>query len=44
MIETKDKEIAKLMQHKNMRQMGLRCFEQILQNDIQSFIDFLSKI
>lgn len=44
MIETKDKEIAKLMQHKNMRQMGLRCSEQLLQNDTQSFIDFFTKI
>ena len=44
MIETKDKEIAKLMEHKNMRQMGLRCSEQLLQNDTQSFIDFFSRI
>ena len=44
MIETKDKEIAKLMEHKNMRQMGLRCSEQLLQNDTQSFIDFFTRI
>jgi serine/threonine-protein kinase RIO1 len=44
MIETKDKEISKLMEHKNMRQMGLRCSEQLLQNDTQTFIDFFSRI
>jgi len=33
MIETKDKEIAKLMEHKNMRKMGLHSSEKLLEKD-----------
>jgi hypothetical protein len=33
MIETKDKEISKLMEHKNMRKMGLHSSEKLLEKD-----------
>lgn len=44
MIETKDKEIAKLMEHKNMRKMGLHSSEKLLEKDTQSFIEFFADI
>ena len=44
MLETKDKEIERLANVNEMRQIGLLCSEEMLEADTRSFLQFFSKI
>lgn len=44
LLENKDKEIDRLANFNEMRQLGLECSEEMLEKDTQSFIEFFAKI
>ena len=44
MLETKDREIERLANVNEMRQIGLLCSEEMLEADTRSFLQFFSKI
>ena len=44
MLETKDREIERLANVNEMRQIGLLCSEEMLEADTKSFLQFFSKI
>ena len=44
LLEKKDKEIDRLANFNEMRQVGLVCSEEMLETDTQSFLEFFAKI
>ena len=44
LLENKDKEIDRLANFNEMRQLGLACSEEMLEKDTQSFLEFFAKI
>ena len=44
MLEKKDKEIDRLANFSEMRQVGLECSQEMLEKDTQSFLEFFAKI
>ena len=44
LLEKKDKEIDRLANFNEMRQVGLECSQEMLEKDTQSFLEFFAKI